>query len=99
MKVYGIVKKYKNNVVSLMGCSCTCACSYSKGNPTSDMTSNYLSSGAYAQREVFMKKGKIFGIIKKINKNVFACGCICTGTNDDDQYEDGQKSDEGNYCR
>ena len=48
MKVYGIVKKYKNNVVSLMGCSCTCACSYSKGNPKSDLTSNYLSSGAYA---------------------------------------------------
>ncbi len=48
MKVYGIVKKYKNNVVSLMGCSCTCACSYSKGKPTSDTRSNYLSSGAYA---------------------------------------------------
>ena len=40
---------------------------------------------------------KVFGIIRKVNKWVYGCGCQCKGTDDETQRKDGKDNLIGRY--
>ncbi|MDD3383696.1 MAG: hypothetical protein PHX46_02660 [Bacilli bacterium] len=39
----------------------------------------------------------IYGIIKKTSLNIKVYGCVCKGTSDEEQTNDGNNNDAGRY--
>lgn len=40
---------------------------------------------------------KVYGVIKKGVQKIKIYGCVCSGTNDEDQARDGNNNDIGSY--